>query len=185
MSECDPVDALQDKLAQYANRYPDESKVSELFSAFLSRHGRRSFDRALEEGHVTASCWLLSPDRQHILLTHHRKLDAWLQLGGHADGDTDVLRVALNEAREESGIADIAAVGDADIFDLDRHRIPPFGEDPAHDHYDFRFVLVAGSREVKVSPESHDLQWCKIGSLADYTSDQSVLRMERKWLAGS
>ncbi|GIS73179.1 MAG: hypothetical protein CM1200mP10_27560 [Candidatus Neomarinimicrobiota bacterium] len=55
-------------------------------------------------GHFTGSAWIISPDKSYILMTHHKKLGKWIQLGGHADGESDLLKVALREATEESGI---------------------------------------------------------------------------------
>ena len=76
------------------------------------------FERSLEIGHVTGSSWLLNKAGDKALLMHHRKLNKWLQLGGHADGDSDILAVALKEAQEESGITSIEPVNNR-IFDID------------------------------------------------------------------
>jgi 8-oxo-dGTP pyrophosphatase MutT (NUDIX family) len=116
-----------------------------------------------------------------ILLTHHKKLNRWLQLGGHADGDTDVLAVALREAREESGLDGIE-IFSREIFDIDIHRIPPRGKDPEHDHYDVRYVFRQLGRDAyTVSEESHDLAWVEIDGLERYTEEVSMLRMAEKW----
>jgi 8-oxo-dGTP pyrophosphatase MutT (NUDIX family) len=115
----------------------------------------------------------------HVLLTHHRKLDRWLQLGGHSDGDPDTLAVARREAEEESGLP-VRVLGTA-IFDLDVHEIPARKGDPAHYHYDVRFIFVADHEGFEVSDESHDLAWVPIDGLADYSTEESLLRMGRKW----
>ncbi|MGH8122589.1 MAG: NUDIX hydrolase [Rudaea sp.] len=140
-------------------------------------------ERSLAQGHLTGSAWLVSKDGKRVLLTHHRKLDRWLQLGGHADGDVDLARTALREAQEESGLPDL--VGEAAIFDLDRHPIPAHGDEPAHWHYDVRFVVRAtGSETFALSDESHALAWRDIGTLAhDASADESLRRMARKWRA--
>src|SRR4029079_3567851 len=108
-------------------------------------------------------------------------LDRWLQLGGHADGDSDLARVALREAEEESGLGDL--VVEPEIFDLDCHLIPERAAEPAHHHYDVRFVVRAlGSTEFVVGDESHALAWRDIGSIAaDAAADESMRRMARKW----
>lgn len=139
------------------------------------------FERATVEGHITGSAWILNHDRSACLLTHHRKLGLWLQPGGHADGQSDVLEVALREGREESGIPGLAAL-DPEIFDVDVHEIPARKTEPAHLHYDVRFVLVApeGATYV-VSEESHDLAWVRPEEVARYNTDDSVLRMVDKW----
>src|SRR5207245_6935322 len=89
---------------------------------FVTEHAD-CFERSLQTGHITGSAWVVDIDRSHALLTHHRKLNKWLQLGGHADGDPDILRVALREAREESSLESIRAVSEA-IIDIDIHLIP-------------------------------------------------------------
>ena len=122
---------------------------------------------------------------ERVLLTHHRKLGKWLQLGGHADGDPDPLRVAMREAREESGIETIAPIS-TEIFDLDVHEIPPHGGVPAHDHYDVRFLLrVEGDEAYRVGDESVDLAWVPMADVETLDVDESVLRMREKWLGRS
>ena len=140
------------------------------------------FYRTLTIGHVTGSAWLLSRDGGRVLLTHHKKLDKWLQLGGHADGNPDVLAVAVREAQEESGISVIVPVSTA-IFDVDVHVIPARSDEPEHRHYDVRFLLqVTGDMAFRVSGESHGLAWVSPDELRRLRTDDSVLRMYRKWL---
>ena len=133
-------------------------------------------------GHLTASSWLVDRSGRRVLLTHHRKLGRWLQLGGHADGDVDLGRVALREAEEESGLEGLTLEGG--LFDLDRHWIPVREDVPGHWHYDVRYVVRAGSREdFVVSAESLDLAWRDIEAIADDSmADASLRRMSRKWL---
>jgi 8-oxo-dGTP pyrophosphatase MutT (NUDIX family) len=152
------------------------------YSAFARTHPD-CCERTCVPGHFTGSAFVVSADGRRTLLTHHRKLDRWLQPGGHADGDADLARVALREAEEETGLRDL--VVEPDVFDLDRHAIPARKVDPEHWHYDVRFVVRAtGSEEFVVSEESHDLAWREIGEVAeDPHVDDSVRRMARKWLA--
>ncbi len=152
-----------------------------LFVDFLDAHAA-AFERAQLSGHLTGSAWLVSADGRRVLLTHHRKLDRWLQLGGHADGDADLARVALREAEEESGLTGLAV--ERTIFDLDRHRIPARGDVPEHWHYDVRYVVRAtGSEAFTVSEESHALAWRDVAELAAAdTADESLRRMARRWL---
>jgi len=169
------------ELARYVARFPDEADCAALFHDFVTRHADAA-QRELAHGHLTGSAWLVNADGTHVLLTHHRKLNRWLQLGGHADGDADLARVALREAEEESGLGDL--VVEPASFDLDRHLIPAHGSEPAHWHYDTRFVVHAmGSEAFAVSDESHALAWRKIAEVArDEGIDESVRRMARKWL---
>jgi 8-oxo-dGTP pyrophosphatase MutT (NUDIX family) len=168
----------------YARAWPQEEAAIALFRAFMAAHPDAA-SRERIEGHLTGSAWLVSADGERALLTHHRKLDRWLQLGGHADGDADLANVALREAEEESGLTGLTV--EAAIFDLDRHEIPARGDVPAHWHYDVRYVVSAGaSEDFSISEESHALAWRRIEDIAaDAAADDSMLRMARKWIARS
>lgn len=171
---------LIELLLIYRNTYPEESATVDRYTNFVESHSD-CFERSQLAGHVTGSAWLVNSPGTHVLLTHHRKLNRWLQLGGHADGHTNVLEVALKEAREESGIKEIHALN-SQLFDIDIHRIPARKNEPAHFHYDARFALqVVGSDVFVVSDESHALEWIKISAIAQHTDDMSMLRMARKW----
>jgi 8-oxo-dGTP pyrophosphatase MutT (NUDIX family) len=136
--------------------------------------------RTCMPGHLTGSAWILSPDRRLTLLTLHRKLGKWLQLGGHADGEADLLSVALREAREESGLAGIRALAPA-IFDVDRHWIPAHGGEPGHWHHDLRFMLEADPAEpLSVSDESRALAWVEVAAVPSLNGEESMARMVRK-----
>lgn len=169
-------------LAEYLRERPDERVAADLFAEFLASDPQ-VFERAHPPGHFTGSAWLVSADGERVLLTHHRKLGLWLQLGGHADGDRDLARVGLREAEEESGLDGLVLEGG--VFDIDRHRIPARGADPEHWHYDVRFVVRATTREdFVVGEESLDLAWRPVAEVAkDEHADASVRRMAGKWLA--
>ncbi|MEP6898370.1 MAG: NUDIX hydrolase [Rhodanobacter sp.] len=152
-----------------------------MFCEFLQSHSC-PFERSQLHGHFTGSAWLVSEDGRRALLMHHRKLDRWLQPGGHADGDIDLAGVALREAREETGVVDLRVEGG--IFDLDRHRIAARGNEPEHWHYDVRYVVRASHDECfTVNEESHALAWRPVVDLAtDVNLDASLRRMAIKWL---
>ena len=172
---------LMEQLQAYRTRWPEEAATVDDFLELLA-DSRNPFLRERLEGHFTGGAWLVSADGRRILLTHHRKLARWLQLGGHADGDTDMGQVALKEAEEESGLPDLR-LEEAAIFDLDRHWIPERRDVPGHWHYDVRYVIRAGADErYVVSEESLDLAWREIAPIAE-EDDESLGRMARKWLA--
>lgn len=168
-------------LDDYGCRWPDEATVVGHFRELLG-DAADPFVRERLAGHFTASAWLVSADGARVLLTHHRKLDRWLQLGGHADGDRDLPRVALKEAEEESGLRGLQL--EPGLFDLDRHWIPEHKGVPPHWHYDLRYVVRAGGDEnFVVSDESHALAWREVRQLAEERDlDGSVRRMAHKWL---
>jgi len=173
--------ALLQQLESYRARWREEAQVTNRFIEFVQNYPD-CFERHLEIGHVTGSAWVVSKTGTHVLLTHHAKLNMWLQLGGHADGNADILEVARREAQEESGLDDFALVS-GDIFDIDIHLIPERKSEPAHYHYDVRFAFeTCHLEDVIVSNESHDLAWVEIARLEDYTTEASMLRMAKKWL---
>jgi 8-oxo-dGTP pyrophosphatase MutT (NUDIX family) len=163
---------------RYRARYPDEGETVDQIAAFVEAN-ENCFSRELLIGHITGSAWILNPSMDSALLTHHRKLNIWVQLGGHADGDANLQRVAEREAEEESGITSLKTLS-PEIFDIDIHLIPERKGEPEHYHYDCRFLLQAGNESYTVSEESHDLSWIPLDQMTDYTTERSVLRMVEK-----
>jgi 8-oxo-dGTP pyrophosphatase MutT (NUDIX family) len=169
-------------IQKYRSRYPDESVRVDRLLEFIQKNPDHCADRSLSIGHLTGSAWVLNKVRTHTLLTEHRKLKKWLQLGGHADGELDLLEVAKREALEESGLKEISPIF-REIFDIDIHKIParPQANEPEHFHFDCRFVFEChGSEDFVVSHESLTLQWIPLVSLEDFSKEESVLRMKRK-----
>ena len=169
-------------LKEYNPIAPEEIECKERMIAFINEH-EDCFERSLEKGHITGSCWLLSRDESQALLLDHKKLNQWLQLGGHCDGDPDVLAVALKEAQEESGIMYIIPVS-TKIFDIDIHPIPENPKEKAHYHYDVRFLLKVDSDEPAVgNRESKELRWITKDSNLLPTQNPSIVRMFNKWVS--
>jgi 8-oxo-dGTP pyrophosphatase MutT (NUDIX family) len=179
---------LLELLARYRARFPQEGECVARIRSLVEAHPD-CFERSCLPGHVTGSAWVLSPDGRRFLLTHHRKLDRWLQLGGHADGESDVAAVALREAGEESGLGSFSFLGEEgpgppQPIDLDVHTIPSRPGEPAHEHHDLRFALVALGGKASASGESHALRWFEMESLdselAAIGADESLVRLGRK-----
>jgi 8-oxo-dGTP pyrophosphatase MutT (NUDIX family) len=153
-----------------------ERNMVERLAAFVAAEPR-CFERTLESGHLTGSAWVVDRGLQHVVLMHHRKLGKWLQLGGHADGDPDLRRVALREAREESGLSRIE-LARASIFDLDVHEIPERPNEPAHIHYDVRFAFFADAgAPLFASEESSEVAWVPIARVEHLGIDDSLRRL--------
>lgn len=140
------------------------------------------FERTHLPGHITGSAWITDKARKNVLLVHHAKLNRWMQPGGHADGDENVLRVARREAEEETGLLHFKTLSEIP-FDVDIHTIPARKDFPEHLHYDIRFLLEADVNErIIVSEESHDVKWVALDELEKFTLERSVLRMKEKLL---
>lgn len=146
------------------------------------------FERSHLVGHMTGSACVVNRTLTRVLLTHHRKLGLWLQLGGHADGNPNLPEVAMTEAHEESGLTKLhflpyetTAFGQSWSaplpFDLDDHFIPANTKDGAHHHYDVRFLIVADDQEQhSVSEESHDVRWFSLDEARALTPEISMHR---------
>jgi len=168
-------------LDHYLERYPGEADTTLRFADFVKQHSD-CFERSLSVGHVTGSAMILDLRGERVLLTHHRKLNLWLQPGGHADGNSDGLAVAMQECLEETGLKSLVPVS-TEIFDLDVHGIPARKDEPSHFHYDLRFLVrQTEEEEYIVSDESHDLAWVALDRLEDYTVEWSMRRMREKAL---
>lgn len=138
------------------------------------------FKRTSKTGHITGSAWIVNKNRTKVLLTYHRKLRKWIQLGGHADGDSNILEVVLREVKEESGLKSINFVS-RQIFDVDVHTIPESRKESEHLHFDVRFLLEADSDEpYLISSESIDLSWVDLNKVNDLNPNESISRMVRK-----
>ena len=169
-------DPLLELLRRYAPPTTDRASELERIISFVEGEPACA-ERSHQFGHLTGSAWVVNNTRTMALLLHHRKLNRWMQPGGHADGDLDLLAVALREAREESGLTSIAPVS-GEVFDVDIHEIPPFKDIPAHYHFDVRFLLVADDSEAPYrNPESNEVKWIELSEIRRYTDEESVLRM--------
>lgn len=160
----DPRNWLQAKIQKYlgtelsaaARRHAEDTFT------FVNTHSD-CFLRSNHSGHITGSSLIINETATCALLHHHRKIDRWIQLGGHSDGDSNTLRVALTEAEEESGLKGFRVISE-DIFDIDVHEFPSLGDLQAHLHYDVRFLLQISSDLplTKADRESKDLAWVPI-----------------------
>jgi 8-oxo-dGTP pyrophosphatase MutT (NUDIX family) len=128
-----------------------------------------------DPGHFTASGFVVSPDGSALLLIHHRRLDRWLQPGGHIDPeDVSPIAAAAREVLEETGITTEPIR--PDLIDLDIHPIPPRAPEPAHEHFDLRFAFRALDADVIADEEVYNAVWVPWSQIESYAVDDSVIR---------
>jgi 8-oxo-dGTP pyrophosphatase MutT (NUDIX family) len=170
---------LIESLKKYSTSFNDEKQFIDLFLELLKSPD--AYQRTHVPGHITGSAFIIDQEREFTLLTHHAKLNKWLQPGGHADGDENVMGVALREAEEETGLKHFTLLL-PNIFDLDIHLIPARKDFPEHYHYDIRFLFIASKDEpLVITEESHDLGWKKISDIERLTENNpSMVRMAKK-----
>lgn len=131
-------------------------------------------------GHFTASLYIVD-DGGRLLLHHHRRLNRWLQMGGHVEPGESPILAALREGREESGLGDLTILGDG-IFDLDIHPIPAAKGEPDHDHFDVRYLArtAVPERIALDGAESNDLAWVTLARAAELMPGPESQRVLRK-----
>ncbi len=174
---------LAEILARHVAADPEEAAHLRRIREFVGRHPD-PFDRGIREGHLTGSALVVSADAERVLLLHHRKLDRWLQPGGHADpGETRGEEVALREAREETGIEGLALHSTAPRpLDVDVHDIPAREGEPAHQHLDLRYLVTAPAHAVpaRAEAESRDLRWASWDEVEAFRPDPGLRRALNK-----
>ena len=149
-----------------------ESAPRDAYLQFVKTAGDAAMRRDGGSEHVTGSCFVFSPDFDHVLLCFHRKGQFWVQFGGHLEpSDATVADAAQREAREESGIADLILLSSATspvsspvLMDLDRHDLS--GGFSCAAHWDVGFAAVVSPDVLfSVSDESEDVRWFPVDSL--------------------
>lgn len=187
--------------AHLAGRWPVDIAPPEVeletigrFYDFLEKH-EDCFERTNLFGHITGSAMVIDPDQSSVVLTLHKKLGKWLQLGGHSDGNPLTWQVARNEVEEESGLRNFFLLNPLDIhgtstpetilpFDFDIHVIPAKKDVPEHLHFDVRYLFLAKEVDLQISDESDDLKWFTFSDVRQVTDEVSTLRQLKKiqWL---
>ncbi|MER8027608.1 NUDIX hydrolase [Streptomyces bauhiniae] len=164
--------SLYDDAVLVLKGYESQPELRDAYQAHLAAHPDGIW-RSCHAGHLTASALVIDPERERVLLTLHKKLRMWLQMGGHCEpGDISMAGAALREATEESGIAGLTLLPGGPVR-LDRHPIPA----PCHWHLDVQYaVLAPAGAEQAISDESLDLRWFGYDEVAD-VADESVVRL--------
>lgn len=168
---------ISDVLDEWTPRDPGQGALLEEYRAFVAAAGPAAVDRSLAPAHLTASCFVLTPDLSRVLLCFHRKGQFWVQLGGHLEaGDASLAEAAYREGREEGGIVSLAPGGRLPV-DVHRHALSPaFGH--CREHWDVGFVAYASPDAVPVvSDESEQVAWFGVDDLPAGTPDDVAGRL--------
>ena len=195
------LEILTDYRSQLAGHWPADISAPEVelktigrFFDFLEKYDD-CFERSNLFGHITGSAMVIAPDQSRVVLTLHKKLGKWLQLGGHSDGNPLTWQVARNEVEEESGLKNFFLLNPLDIrstsipettlpFDFDIHVIPAKKDVQEHLHFDVRYLFVAKEEDLQISDESDDLKWFTFNDVLQVTDEISTIRQLKKiqWL---
>lgn len=179
---------MREKLAilleGYDKHFQGESQRVEMFKSRLQE--KDFFLRTSHSGHFTSSAFVTNKSKDKILLMKHKKLNKWLQPGGHADGDENLMKVAIKELEEETGakgkiISSVKGMKNVPL-DISIHSIPEYKETSSHLHYDWRFLVEADdSIEIIENDESDSIKWFTLNEAKELVADNSgLIRMIKK-----
>ncbi|NEY34922.1 NUDIX domain-containing protein [Streptomyces sp. PRKS01-65] len=162
--------SLHDDAALVLKAYEGQQELRQLYLDHLAAHPDGMW-KSCADGHITASALVVDAERGRVLLTLHRKLRMWLQMGGHCEpGDASLAAAALREATEESGVAGLTLLPGGPVR-LDRHHTPCAW------HLDVQYAALAPAGAVEaISDESLDLRWFPYAQVAE-VADESVVQL--------
>jgi len=176
---------LSAQLSAYIPENEQEQRDLACIRAFLQSNSD-AFQRDNLTAHMTASAWVVNPERTKVLLVYHNIYQSWSWCGGHADGETDLLAVALRECREETGVQQVRPVTD-DIFSVEILTVDGHEKRgsyvPSHLHLNVTYLLEAPETEVLsvCEGENSAVRWFSLAeALAAPTEPWMVQRIYAK-----
>jgi 8-oxo-dGTP pyrophosphatase MutT (NUDIX family) len=157
----------------------EESRHKVSILSFLATSKHPFEPTSFAPGHLTVSALICDSETRQVLLIYHRRLQRWIQPGGHVDSvDKQMVDTAIREVREEVGLQLVRK--DAHLFDVDVHEIPPFGEAPRHLHFDFRFLFRSPKCQVVAMSDATDAHWVPIQEAIAQNSNTGATRLFTK-----
>lgn len=172
---------ILDLLQNYQTTFKEETEFQKQMIDFLTQND----DFALRSnliGQLTGSAWIVNKEHTKVLLIHHKKLNKWLQIGGHIeDTDQNIEETVLREIEEESGISNVKLLSSSSnlIYDIDIHTIPQKNDIAEHLHFDIRMLVEADENEALI-PQNEEIlaiKWYALNEIEDLTQNNSIKRM--------
>ena len=168
---------LLDQIAAYIPYNDQEAADKDLILHWIQDH-EDAFTRQNKVAHMTASAWVVSRDRSKVLMVYHNIYNSWSWLGGHADGDTDLLAVALREVKEESGISNVCPVS-KNIYSLESLTVDGHVKKgqyvSSHLHLNVTYLLEADSDETVSIKEDEN------SGVTWFTPEEALAKPTEPW----
>ena len=170
------MEELRAQVEAYRPVNEQEERDRELLLRWIDS-GTDILTRENEVAHLTASAWVMSPDRTKVLMAYHNLYDSWAWLGGHADGESDLLAVALREAEEESGVGAVCPVTD-EILSVETLCVEGHEKRgryvPCHLHLNVTYLLEADSAQsLRVKPDENSaVAWIEVEDIPNKSTEK-------------
>ena len=172
---------LIEKIENYKPFNEQEERDKPLILDWI-RNNENAFTRENTIAHITASAWVVNKDRSNVLMVYHNIYNSWSWLGGHADGETDLLSVALREIREEAGISNVQPVSE-EIFSLEALTVDGHIKKgkyvSSHLHLNITYLVEANSDEALfVKPDENS-------GVAWFTPEEALRKSTEPWFVAN
>jgi 8-oxo-dGTP pyrophosphatase MutT (NUDIX family) len=173
------------KINEYIPVCEQESQDKKLILDFYEKYKEKSFDRSCLSAHFSASCWIVDETMTYVLQNYHNLYKNWGWLGGHADGDSDLLNVAIKEAKEESGLINIRPYTN-DFISLEVLPVVPHIKHgkfvSSHLHLNVTYLFIASmDDELHIKPDENSaLKWVLLDDAVEITNEECMKPIYKK-----